>query len=59
MLGRIDHQRRAGDLHLAEPAADNALQVTVVGKAEGNATLKGTFDNPGRGGAGTFVATRK
>jgi hypothetical protein len=34
-------------------------QVTIAGRAEGNATLKGTFENPGRGGAGTFVATRK
>ncbi|HKT80727.1 MAG TPA: hypothetical protein VJP86_10945 [Vicinamibacterales bacterium] len=34
-------------------------QVTLVGRAENSATLKGTFENPGRGGAGTFIATRK
>ena len=34
-------------------------QVTVVGKVDDNRTLMGTFENPGGGGAGTFVATRK
>ena len=37
----------------------DACSVTVVGKAENRATLKGTFDNPGNGGTGTFTATRK
>jgi len=37
----------------------DACSVTVVGNAESRATLKGTFDNPGSGGTGTFTATRK
>jgi hypothetical protein len=37
----------------------DACSVTVVGKAESRTTLKGTFDNPGGGGTGTFTATRK
>lgn len=37
----------------------DACSVTVVGNAESRTTLKGTFDNPGSGGTGTFTATRK
>ena len=37
----------------------DACSVTVTGKAENPTTLKGTFDNPGSGGAGTFTAKRK
>ena len=37
----------------------DACSVTVAGQAENNATLKGTFDNPSSGGAGTFTAKRK
>ena len=37
----------------------DGCSVTVVGNAESRTTLKGTFDNPGSGGTGTFTATRK
>jgi len=37
----------------------DACSVTVAGNAESRTTLKGTFDNPGSGGTGTFTATRK
>ena len=37
----------------------DACSVTVAGKPESRTTLKGTFDNPGSGGTGTFTAARK
>jgi hypothetical protein len=37
----------------------DACSVMVAGHADDNDTLKGTFDNPGSGGAGTFTAKRK
>ena len=37
----------------------DACSVTVVGSAESRTALKGTFDNPGSGGTGTFTARRK
>jgi hypothetical protein len=37
----------------------DGCSVTVAGSADSRTTLKGTFDNPGSGGIGTFTATRK
>ena len=37
----------------------DGCSVTVVGNAESRTMLKGTFDNPGSGGIGTFTARRK
>jgi hypothetical protein len=37
----------------------DACSVTVVRNAESRTRMKGTFDNPGSGGTGTFTATRK
>jgi hypothetical protein len=37
----------------------DAGQIQFKGTAETNGTLKGTFDNPGMGSAGTFTAKRK